>query len=412
MSSGPNQPKVKRGAYSCGILVSEDGLIILPGHIYLGDSKPTNLTVSTSDGKSFEVDVLEKDKSINVTFGRLQIPEKEKLPYIEFSSEPPPLSIGQPVLLFGITPEALDHEKTFQLGLVNTKVEKPRMLFSLDAHIKPGMNGALVTTSDGQPLGVIGFELSPEQGGDIYVRSGHPFVFTSDLFAHLISDPPLPSVPREDISSWFGIVVQPLTTDLASYWGIDDTKGVLINTVLEDSPAQRAGLMRGDIIVDFNGKPIEATADAEVLEFTQTIRHTLAGVPISMVVLRDTELLTLSATLGELPKSVTEADKYVNPAFGFTVREITYDLRLMWNLDASLKGVVVAEVKPASWSAIAGLRPGHIILKVNNIPMEGIDDFKDILEKIASEKEKDVVFFILRGKRTGFVSIRPDWQEL
>lgn len=411
VSPAPNQPKVKREAYSCGLLVSEDGLIMLPGHIYVGDSKPFNLTVSLDDGRSFDVEVLEKDKHINVTFGRLSIPQEEKVPYIEFPSELPPLSMGQPVLIFGISSEVLDHAKTFQIGIINAEVEKPRKLLSVDIPIKAGMNGALVTTLDGQPVGVIGYELSSDQGGEIYVRSGYPFIFTSDLFSHLISSPPLPSAPQEAISSWFGIAVQPLTSDLASYWGLDEAQGVLINTVLQDSPAEKAGLKRGDIIIEFNGQPIKATIEAEVLEFTQTIRQTIAGIPISIVVLRDKKPLTISAALGELPKGIAEAEKYINPSFGISLREITYDLRLMWNIDPSTKGVVVEEVEPASWSALAGVREGDIIQRVNNIPIEGIDAFKGILEEIALKQEKDVIFFVLRGQRTGFISIRPDWKE-
>ena len=408
------QQDVKRDLHCLGVVVDRSGLVMVRGHVSLNNVKPFNIRVRVDSGTRYDATVLQKDKRINVAFVKLAPSEEDEdnggidLPFVTFA-ESPSLSVGDEVMVLGILPEVLDYEKTFHVGHVAATIETPRLVYTTDFAVPYGMVGGPVINAEGEAVGVIGYDLSSREGGDIYVRAGYPLLYTADLFQQLIDNPPTEEKDLEE--AWLGIFIQPLTDDLAEYWGLDKTGGVVASTVIKDSPAERAGLVRGDVIVVFDGKPITFKEDSEMRDFTRLVRESGIGRAAPVTVMRDGQAIELSVALVETPKTTAEAEKHEDEGFGLTVREITADFIIVSDLDPDIKGVVVDRVERAGWASLAGMVPGDIIKEIDGKQVASLEEFKEILTDIKERKPKQIAVFIERGRRTGFLRIEPDWEE-
>jgi serine protease Do len=400
------QRNVKRDRYCTGIVVDGTGLIMVRGHVSLPDVKPFNVRVRMPSGERYDATVLDKDKRINVAFVKLVNRETEPdLPFATFATGPS-LAVGDEIMVMGVLPEVLDFERTFMSAHVASVIETPRRVFVMDSSPPYGMIGGPVINAEGEAVGVVGHDLARSEGGEIYIRAGYPLVYEADLFQHLIENPPT-KVPE----AWLGVFIQPLTDDLAQYWGLAQTGGIVVSTPIKDSPAQRAGLLRGDVIKEFDGEAVSAKEDADARVFMRMVRESGIGRDAPITLIRDGEEMQLSVPLEESPKTAAEAEKYEDKQFGLTVREITADYILAADLDPGLEGLVVDRVERAGWASLAGLVRGDILKRVDGRQVATIEEFKEILADIKERKPKEIAVFIERGRRTGFLRIEPDWKD-
>ena len=177
----------------------------------------------------------------------------------------------------------LDYDRAIHTRHVGSILEKPRTTYCIDESVSFGLVGGPVINERGQIVGVVGFDMSAAEGGDLYVRSGHPLIYQASLFKKYIDDPPQEDHADADKDdAWLGVFTQPLTDDMAEYWGIPEEGGIVVNTVVPESPAFRAGLQMGDVIIDANGVTLSAKQDREVLGFTKLIRETGADTEITL----------------------------------------------------------------------------------------------------------------------------------
>jgi len=409
-----SQQEVKRDLYCLGVVVDRSGLVMVRGHFSLENVKPFNVRVRIDSGTRYDATVLQKDRRINVAFVKLTPSAEDEdnggldLPFVPFAASPS-LSVGDEIVLLGILPEVLDYEKTFHLGHVASVIETPRRVYTTDFAVPYGMVGGPVINAGGEVVGVIGYDLSSREGGDIYVRAGYPLIYTADLFQHLIDNPPVEEKDLEE--AWLGVFIQPLTDDLAEYWGLEKTGGVVASTIIKDSPAERAGVKRGDVIKVFDGKPITFKEDSEMRDFTRVVRESGIGRTVPVAVIRDGQEMQLSVLLEETPKTTAEAEKHEDKEFGLTVREITADFIIVSDLDPDIEGVVVDRVERAGWASLGGLVPGDIVKEIDGKQVVTLDEFKKILADIKERKPKQIAVFIERGRRTGFLRIEPDWED-
>jgi serine protease Do len=323
-----------------------------------------------------------------------------------------PLAVGDAVLILGILGQSLDHRPTTFLRRVGAVLENPRMTYCIDDRVPFGAVGGPVIDELGDVIGVVGFDLSPSEGGELYVRSGHPLIYEAELFVDLIANPPgerAESLDRQD--AWLGVFTQPLTDDLAEYWGLEGTGGVVVSTLVPDSPAGAAGLERGDVITAFNGVPVKAKQDREVLAFTKLVREAGVGTEVALKLIRDGEPMELTLRLAERPKSARDAGEHEDTVFGLTVREITTDVRILLNLPDDVQGVIVRRVKSGSWADLAGFRPGVIIMNFGDHPVRDLGEFVEAVEKVVQDQPSEVTVFCKVGARTGFFRIQPRWQN-
>jgi len=279
----------------------------------------------------------------------------------------------------------------------------------MDDPVPLGYIGGPVLNMAGQIVGITAYDLAPAEGGELYVRSGHPLIYQNELFAKHIAAPPTEKeVPKTE--AWLGVFTQALTDDFAEYWSLKKDGGVIVSTVMEGSPAQRAGFRMGDVITNFAGVPIKAKQNREVLQFTKIVREAELGKPVKVKMFRDGKPAEVEVTLTERPKSSSQAEEHFDETFGMGVREITTDLRIRANLQTDVQGVIVYRVRSGSVAQLAGIRPGMIIMKLGDHSVTKLQEYKDAATKIAAEKPKEVSVFCRVRQSTAFFRIQPRWQ--
>lgn len=404
----------KRNTRALGLIVSAKGLVMAHGHMQLENSEPFSIKVTVGQGSNeqeYDGKLLTKPEDVNVCFVQIENDKQIAFPHVDFTSVP--LKLGDPVALIGLLGDTLDFNRAIGVRRIGSILDKPRTTYCLDERILFGYVGSPVMDLAGRVVGVVGFDLSTEEGGDLYVRSGHPLVYQAELFAKYIANPPGASDAKAASEGAFlGVFTQPLTDDLAEYWKIPAEGGVVVGTIMPDSPADLAGFKQGDVIVDFNNTPVKAKLDREVLGFTKLVRDAGVGAQVPVKVLRDGKPVEMTVTLVERPKSARDAGEFEDKVFGLTVREITTDLRVVLNLGPNVEGVIVRRVKSGSWAQLGEIVPGVIIMNFGDYPVKSIDDFKNAVEKVQAAKPAEFTVFGRIGSKTGFFRLQPRWTNV
>ncbi len=215
---------------------------------------------------------------------------------------------------------------------------------------------------------------------------------------------------KEMQKAWLGIGIQVLTKDVAGKLGMKGQKGVRAVQVFEDSPAQKAGIKVGDIIIAIDDKPVEASEQSDIEILPAMIRRYAIGSTVKITLLRNNKQLELSVKLGTSPRLAREMKKYRDDNFEFTVRDIAFGDRVsqMWKQEQT--GVLVEMVSNGSWAGLANLLTGDLITGVDNNKVENVVAFEEIMEDIAKKTPKNVVMKVVRGIHTFFVEMEPDWE--
>ncbi|HOZ48848.1 MAG TPA: PDZ domain-containing protein [Candidatus Hydrogenedentes bacterium] len=404
----------RRAGNALGLVIARDGLLITHGHILQEDREPVNIRFTLGRGEDeqeYDVKLLKKPDDINICFLRLVSDQPLDLPYVTFRSGGT-LSIGEPLMIVGVLSETLDNTQGVFFARVGAILDKPRVTYCLDEALRFGFVTGPVVNTAGEVVGVVGFDLSVQEGGELYVRSGHPLVYQTDLFRRYIDEPPGEQEAVADVpDAWLGVFTQPLTDDFAEYWGMEKKGGVIISSIVSGSPADKAGLKTGDVVVDFNGMPVRSKLDREVLQFTKLVRETGAGQPVPMTFLREGQPTQIEVMLEPRPKPASEAIEYEDPVFGLTVRELTTDVRILLNLPDTVQGVIIRRVKSGSTAQRAGMRSGIIILNFERHPVTNIDDFKAAVDAVAQDRPNEISVFCRAGAVTGFFRLEPRWND-
>ncbi len=214
---------------------------------------------------------------------------------------------------------------------------------------------------------------------------------------------------QEMQKAWLGIGIQVLTKDVAEKLGMKGQKGVRAVQVFEDSPAQKAGIKVGDIIIAIDDKLVEASEGSDIEILPAMIRRYAIGLTVKITLLRNNRQLDLSVKLGTSPRLPREMKKYRDDNFEFTVRDIAFADRVsqMWRQEQT--GVLVEMVSNGSWAGLANLLTGDLITEVDNNKVENVVAFEEVMEDIAKKTPKNVVMKVVRGIHTFFVEMEPDW---
>jgi len=404
----------KRDSSALGLIVSRDGLLITHGHLLLENSQPTNIRFTAGQGddeKEYDAVLLKKPDDVNLCFLRLVSDDPIDLPAVSFT-EAEPFGVGEPVAVIGLLAQTLDYARAVLTCRIGAVLDKPRTTYCLDQPIRFGYVTGPVIDTRGHLVGVVGFDLSMQEGGDFNVRSGHPLVYQTALFQRYIDTPPGENeIADETEDAWLGVLTQPLTDDFAEYWGIDQAGGVIVSTVVAGSPAERAGLESGDIIVRFNDIRVEPRLDREVRLFTKLVRETGVGARVPIRLLRDGERLDVEVELDARPIPAREADEYEDKTLGLTLRELTTDVRIVLSLPDEVQGVIIRRIRSGSIAHLAGMRPGIIIMNLGDRPVTNLEDFKAAVQAIEEEKPDEIPVFCRAGSVTGFYRLEPRWNQ-
>ena len=234
-----------------------------------------------------------------------------------------------------------------------------------DAAINPGNSGGPLLNLEGEAIGINTAILPYAQG----IGFAIPINMAKSILDQLITE-------GRVIRAWLGVVIQNLTPEMAEKFGLKEAEGALVADISPDSPAEKAGIKRGDVILKVDG--IE-TPDIKTLQ--QTIRSHRPGDVVDVEIWRDGKVITLKVTLAELEESISVLPVTEKIDLGLEVGEITPDLVDRYALREK-SGVVIVGIKAGGPADDAGLRPGDVILEVNREEIKNLKDWEAAISEI------------------------------
>jgi len=217
---------------------------------------------------------------------------------------------------------------------------------------------------------------------------------------------------KKVVRGWLGVSIQEVTSDLADEFGVKDLKGALVSSVMKGSPAEKTGIRQGDVILQYNGKLVEDTG-----HLRNMVSQTPIGTTVKVKLFRKKKEVEVEVVISELPNKLAEAtlregeseennEGESSALAGLGVRELTPDLARHFGLEENEKGVVVVKVDPSGRLFEAGIRPGDILLQINQRNISSLDEYKIIIQKI---KAKERLLLLIRRKGQDlFVTVRPE----
>jgi len=360
-----------------GFIVSADGYIMTNNHV-VGDAD--KVTVQLLDGSEYEAKIIGTDPPTDVALIKIDV--DEKLPALKLGDSDQ-LEVGDWVLAFG-NPFGLSH--TLTAGIVSAKGRSGMGLndyenfIQTDAAINPGNSGGPLVNLDGEVVGM-NTAIYSRSGGSMGIGFAIPINMVKHIRQQLIQDG---GVTRGRL----GVYIQDLNRDLAESFGINQREGILVAQVLEDSPAEDAGLKQGDIILKVAGEKVTTVA-----KFRNTIAMTKPGKRVELLVLREGSKKKIKATIGAM-----DTDKDGHPIssgelseLGISLQKLTADLAEQLGYEG-IQGVLISKVEPGSIAARAGIQRGHLIEEVNRKEVETPEQVK----KLIKESDKKTVLLLVR----------------
>jgi serine protease Do len=226
-------------------------------------------------------------------------------------------------------------------------------------------------------------------------------VFFTELFAEAWS----PSGPQlkadgKVTRGWMGVMIQKVTPEIAESLGLEEAKGALVADVVDDGPAEKAGIQVGDVIMTFAGNEVESSNDLPTLVAREPI-----GDEVPVVVWRDGEEATLELEIAQMEEDDSVLSDDMADEFGLSAQNLTPEISESLGMDPETKGVIVSGVEPGTSAGDAGLRRGDVILEVNRQPIKDLDAFH---AKLAERKKgKSLLLLVRRGDSTVFLALKP-----
>ena len=376
-----------------GLLMQPNGVIVTNEHV-VERAEKVSVVVPGRPGR-YIAEVVGTDKQTDLAVLRIEAREGEKPFPVSKLGDSENLQVGEWVIAIG-NPYGLDG--TVSLGIISAKGRDLRAdnllndFIQTDAMIDRGSSGGPLVNLEGEVLGIN----SRGQG------RGIGFTIPINTAKRVASD----LLEKGRIArGYLGVSIQPLDRELARYWDLPQIHGVIVNGVVDDSPAAEAGLAVGDILLRFDGEEIRAEKDEDLGQFQRLVAGSVVGKKVKIDVLREGERETLKATLGVQPKVVPDEEE---TDFGFTVQEVTDHLFRLHRLD-SREGVLVFFVEPGSEAAEAGLARGDLVQRLNEQPVSDIESFREALSTLVPAAP--FLVQVQRGDNVRFVLLVPRSSE-
>ena len=389
------KPKRERRAIGQGsgfIFATKDGLLSDKTYILTNNhvvEKADKIRVKLQDGRQFEASVTGRDPQSDVAVIEISTGGLPALPLGDSSN----LEVGEWVVAIG-NPFGLNH--TLTVGVVSAKgrtsigINDYEDFIQTDAAINPGNSGGPLVNLDGEAVG-INTAIFSRSGGYMGVGFAIPVNLAKAIAQQLIDE-------GEVTRGFLGVVIQQLTPELADSFDLEQHQGILVAQVSDDSPASRAGLRSGDIIVEYRGEAV-----TDVGSFRNRVALTAPGSKEQLTVIRDGERKSLSVTIGRLTdeKLIAKGTAHTTEKLGLTVQTLTPKLAEAFGARAG-EGVVVTEVKPGSIAAMAGIDVGTVVLKLNRRAVNSTAEFQ---RAIQSGDNRRVLLLVRKDGMQRFVAL-------
>jgi len=386
----PKTFKKKQEGLGSGFIVSEDGYILTNNHVIEGVDKI--LVKLLGDEKKYEAKVIGTDPKTDLAL--IKINAGRTLPPVKLGDSDK-IEVGEWVIAIG-NPYGL--EETVTVGVVSAKgrsgfgITQYEDFIQTDAAINPGNSGGPLVNIRGEVIGINTFIIAP------YAAQGIGFAIPINLAKKIFTQL---KEKGKVIRGYLGVYLQPLDEELAKSFDLPEIKGAVVAQVIKDSPAEKAGIMEGDVIIEYDGNKVEDVKDLQL-----KVANTPVGKKVPIVVWRDKKKITIYVTIGEMPEEVVVAEKEEKSWRGIKVSSLTEDIKSHFRIEDT-DGVVIIEVETGSPADESGIKVGGVIKRINNYKISNISDYRKIIKNIPQNSTVRILikygevarFYVLKGEK-------------
>jgi serine protease Do len=384
-SQGNPSPAPEQRGVGSGFIMSRDGYIVTNNHV-VEDAE--QIKVKLANGKEYDGKIVGRDPKTDLALVKIDgASDLHPLP-LGNSDE---LKVGSWVVAVG-SPFGL--EQTVTAGIVSAK---GRVIGSgpydnfiqTDASINPGNSGGPLINTKGEVVGINTAILAQGKG----IGFAIPVNMAKDIAPQL-------QEKGHVTRGWFGVSIQEMTPELAKSFGLKEKKGALVSEVVTGSPAEKAGIQQGDVIMEFDGK---AVADSQ--ELPRMVASTPVGKSVNVKLWRNGKALDQQVKVSEMEENI-EVSKTAshNKTLGIAVQNLTPEMARRLRLKSET-GVVVTRVESGSPAADAGIQTGDIIREVNRTPVKSVED---LVQKLDQAKDQNsILLLVQRGQNNMFAAVTP-----
>jgi len=377
---GPFQNQPRQEGSGSGAIVRSDGYILTNHHV-VGEAD--KISVQLYNGQELKARLIGTDPATDISVIKIEGKDMPVLPMGNSNN----ILVGESVIVIG-NPFGLSHTVTF--GIVSAKgrtgmgIAEYEDFIQTDAAINPGNSGGPLVDLEGKIVGV-NTAIFSNSGGYQGIGFAVPINMARRVMNELIETG---QVSR----GWLGVGIQNMTPELAKAFGLDKSRGSLVTGVMPGTPAEKAGLQKGDVILRLNGESIE---NSSVLR--NAVADARADATIELELVRNKVVMMLSVQLDERPQQVGEAgtnsdNRNSTPELGFVVQELTPETAQRLGYQKAESGVVITTVKPESPAFNKGLRAGMMIVEMNRKSISSMADFQREVQ--ASSKEEGLLLLV------------------
>lgn len=379
-------PKLQSGQGS-GFIATQDGYILTNSHV-VKDAE--EITVVLNDEREFNAELIGIDTNTDIAVIKIH---STKLPFLSFGSSDE-LEVGQWVVAIG---NPLGLQASVTAGVVSAKgrnglnLTRIEDFIQTDAAINRGNSGGPLLNLNGEVIGMnTAIVTNMGSGGYMGIGFAIPSHMIQHIMKQLINDG---SVTR----GFIGVTLQQINNDLAQAFEMDKVEGALIADITEDSPANKAGLKQGDVILEFNNKKV-----SNIGMLRNGVSLMKPGTKLQLTVLREGERLSIPLTISPFPEDKKAISDNTNK-LGIEVGPLTAEAAKTMGY-AGMEGVLIIKVDPSSSAALAGLKKGTLIVALNHKKVKNIDAFNKQLAEV--DKNKPLLLLIKQDQYMHFVSIK------
>ncbi|MFQ5443265.1 MAG: Do family serine endopeptidase [Nitrospinales bacterium] len=378
-------PNSKRRSLGSGVIINPQGYILTNEHVV---AHATRVKITLIDKREFEARLIGAD--IKSDLAIIKINSDQRLPFVKMGRSDD-LMIGETVMAIG-NPYGLKH--TVTQGIISALDRTIRAgkklvyhdFIQLDASINPGNSGGPLLNINGELIGI---------NTAIFQKAkGIGFAIPIDSAKRIVNDLIQFGKVRR---GWLGVSVQDLNEDLARYFNLKRVYGVLISKMFFQSPAAKAGLKPGDIILSIDKHEIKGKRD-----YRDRVASYTVGDKMNVEILREGKKISRGVLVSSIPEKY--AAEFAQAWFGFQTENINAERKRLYRIRTS-KGVVIVNVDPGGPSGRVGIEPGDVIRQINQNRISDLDDFNKAI--VEAGKRDSVLLLIQRGRNGYYVTLEP-----
>ncbi len=390
-----------------GVIFSADGYVLTNNHVV---ENATRVTCTLSDQREVAADLIGRDPLTDLAVLKLRGDAPADGWPLGILGDSDLLQVGEYVMAMG---SPLGLSRSVSVGVISSldrfipASEMPsgsptgmyNTWIQTDAAINPGNSGGPLVSLEGKVIG-INARAIPVFGENI------GFAIPVNLAREVAAD----IMERGEVQrSWVGVHWQS-TKSLERFFGLDETQdqGAVVSSIVRGSPADEAGLQAGDVVLEYDGEPVQVHFEEQIPTLEKRIASTPVGHEVSLRVLRGGDEQLVNMTTRRRAK--TEGDQKDHPEWGFTVREVTEEIATRLNLPSST-GVMISGIKPGSFAAESGLRPGDMVLQLDDVVIEDLAHWSQAAQQAIETASTRLLLTVRRGPVRYFVVLKPIYAQ-